>query len=64
MREGLRLVEQRAAEEAARLEGLREAAQTGFDALDRGAFKEFATLDELQAYLNGLSEKLIDRTDD
>jgi antitoxin ParD1/3/4 len=61
LREGLRLVEQRAAEEAARLEGLREAAQAGFDALDRGAFKEFDSVEELQAYLNDVSEKIISR---
>jgi antitoxin ParD1/3/4 len=62
LREGLRLVEQRTAEEAAKLEGLREAAQAGFDALDRGAFKEFGSVEELQAYLNGVSEKIISRT--
>jgi antitoxin ParD1/3/4 len=30
--------------------------------LDRGEFKEFATLHELQAYLNDLSEKIVSRT--
>ncbi len=61
LREGLRLVEQRAAEDAAKLEVLREAAGAGFDALDRGEFKEFDSIDELQAYLNGFSEKVISR---
>jgi antitoxin ParD1/3/4 len=59
LREGLRLVEQRAAEDAAKLEVLREAA--GFGALDRGEFKEFDSIDDLQAYLNGFSEELISR---
>jgi antitoxin ParD1/3/4 len=62
LREGLRLLEQRAAEDDARLTILRKAARTGFDALDRGEFKEFAARDELQAYLNDLSEKIISRT--
>ncbi|WP_315784696.1 MULTISPECIES: type II toxin-antitoxin system ParD family antitoxin [unclassified Bradyrhizobium] len=63
LRDGLRLIEQREAEDAARLTGLREAAQAGFAALDRGEFKEFATLDDLRAYLNGLSDKLINRAE-
>ncbi|WP_315811622.1 type II toxin-antitoxin system ParD family antitoxin [Bradyrhizobium sp. SZCCHNR2028] len=63
LRDGLRLIEQREAEDAARLNGLREAAQAGFSALDRGEFKEFTSMDELQAYLNGLSDRLISRAD-
>ncbi|MGC2774853.1 MAG: type II toxin-antitoxin system ParD family antitoxin [Bradyrhizobium sp.] len=64
LRDGLRLIEQRESEEAARLDGLREAAQAGFNALDRGEFKQFASMNELQAYLNGLSEKLMRRAED
>jgi antitoxin ParD1/3/4 len=59
LREGLRLVEQREVEEAAKLKVLRKAAGTGFGALDRGEFKEFDSLDDLQAYLNAVSEKII-----
>ena len=59
LREGLRLVEQREAEDAAKLKVLRKAARTGFDALDRGEFKEFDSIDDLQAYLNAVSEKII-----
>ena len=59
LREGLRLVEQREAEDVAKLEVLREAAGVGFGALDRGEFKEFDTVDDLQAYLNDLSERVI-----
>src|SRR5712691_265542 len=59
LREGLRLVEQRESEDAAKLEVLREAAGVGFGAVDRGEFKEFDSIDDLQAYLNGLSDKVI-----
>jgi antitoxin ParD1/3/4 len=59
LREGLRLVEQREAEEAAKLAVLREAADVGFGALDRGEFRDFDSIGDLQTYLNDLSEKLI-----
>jgi antitoxin ParD1/3/4 len=49
------VVEQREAEDTAKLEVLREAADVGFGALDRGEFKEFDTIDDLQRYLTGLS---------
>src|SRR5204863_8475250 len=42
LREGLRLVEQREAEDAAKLDALRDAARIGVTALDRGEFREFA----------------------
>jgi antitoxin ParD1/3/4 len=62
LREGLRLVEQREAEDAAKLEVLREAAKVGFGALDRGEFREFDSIDDLKAYLNDLSDKVISGT--
>jgi antitoxin ParD1/3/4 len=46
---------------SAKLEVLREAAGVGFGALDRGEFKEFDSIDDLQAYLNGVSEEVISR---
>jgi antitoxin ParD1/3/4 len=64
LRDGLRLVEQRAAEDAAKLKVLREAARAGIAALDRGEFKEFENIEDLQAYLNDLSEKVISRADE
>ena len=50
LRDGLRLLEQREAEEAGKLEALREAARVGVIALDRGEFKEFSAVEDLQAY--------------
>jgi antitoxin ParD1/3/4 len=47
------------AEDTAKLEVLREAARTGVTALDRGEFKEFENIEDLQSYLNGISEKVI-----
>jgi antitoxin ParD1/3/4 len=62
LRDGLRLVEQREAEDAGKLKALRAAARIGVGALDRGEFKEFRNVEDLQAYLNDLSEKIISRT--
>jgi antitoxin ParD1/3/4 len=62
LRDGLRLVEQRQAEEASRLKALRDAARLGVSALDRGEFKEFERIEDLEAYLVRLSDKVIART--
>jgi antitoxin ParD1/3/4 len=48
-------------EDAARLRALRDAAHIGFAALDRGEFREFASAEELSAYLRDLSEQVIFR---
>ena len=61
LRDGLRLVEQREAEDAGKLEAQRAAARVGVSALDRGDFKEFRDIEDLQAYLNNLSDKVISR---
>jgi antitoxin ParD1/3/4 len=50
------------AEDAAKLEVLREAAGVGTAALDRGEFKELENIEDLQTYLNGVSEKIISST--
>lgn len=44
------------------LSALQAAARVGTDALDRGEFKEFETVEDLLVYLNGLSEKVSFRT--
>lgn len=62
LRDGLRLVEQRETEDAGKLKALRAAARVGAGALDRGEFKEFGSVEDLQTYLNDLSEKVISRT--
>jgi antitoxin ParD1/3/4 len=59
LRDGLRLVEQREAEDASKLKALREAARVGAEALERGEFEEFESIEDLQAYLNDLAEKVI-----
>jgi antitoxin ParD1/3/4 len=64
LRDGLRLLEQREAEDAGNLEALRAAARAGVGALDRGEFREFRTFEDLQAYLNDLSNKVISRAAD
>ena len=62
LRDGLRLVEQREAEDKVKLKALRAAARVGVAALDRGEFKEFGTIEDLQSYLSDLSEKVISGT--
>ncbi len=57
LREGLRLVESREADEAAKLEGLRAAAQLGIAALDRGDFRAFPNAAELVDHLNTLAKR-------
>jgi antitoxin ParD1/3/4 len=59
MREGLRLVESREVEEAAKLNALREAALVGLADFERGDFQEFATADALADYLSELGDKII-----
>jgi antitoxin ParD1/3/4 len=54
LREGLRLVEQREAEDAARLEALRQAAQIGIDAFERGDYRSFESFTELERHLVGV----------
>ena len=51
LREGLRLVEQREAEDAAKLAVLRKAVRSGFRAYDRGEFKEFERMEDLETFL-------------
>jgi antitoxin ParD1/3/4 len=60
LREGLRLVESREVDEAAKLAGLRAAALTGIAAFDRGEFREFAEASELIAHLDKMAERALD----
>jgi len=56
LREGLRLVEQREAEDAYRLEALRAAVQIGAADIQAGRFKAFDTKASLRAHLQSLTD--------
>jgi antitoxin ParD1/3/4 len=53
------LVENHEAEEAAKLQALRAAAQTGAAAIERGEFKEFADASALVVHLNAMANAAI-----
>jgi antitoxin ParD1/3/4 len=61
LREGLRLIESREAETAAKLQALRNAVQVGLDDIDAGRYREFADAEALQAHLNELAGQVIRR---
>lgn len=61
LRDGLRLLEQREADEAARLDALRQASREGFAALDAGEARTFATVADLERHLATLTEKVVGR---
>ena len=60
IREGLRLIERREAEDAAKLEALRAAAATGIAAIEAGAYREFLEPGSLQTYLSGISDGIVE----
>ena len=59
LREGLRLVEQRDAEDAYRLEALLSAVQIGIDDIATGKFKAFERKESLRTHLKSITEKEI-----
>ncbi len=59
LREGLRLVEQREAEDASRLEALRSAVKVGIDDMDAGRFKTFDTTASLRLHLKSITADAI-----
>lgn len=59
VREGLRLLEQREAEDRARIEWLRGEAQKGIDAIERGEFVDVHSSEELRALLRSRREKVV-----
>jgi antitoxin ParD1/3/4 len=59
LREGLRLVEQREAEDAYRLEALRSAVQVGIDDITTGKFKTFENKESLRAHLKSITDEAI-----
>lgn len=61
LREGLRLVEQREAEDTSRLEALRSAVNVGLDDFDQGRYAAFESTTELRGHLASVASKVIDR---
>jgi len=59
LREGLRLVEDREAEEKARLKALREAARVGVEDIEAGRSRDFNSTAELRAHLDSLAQSTI-----
>lgn len=59
LREGLRLVEQREAEDTHRLELLRSAVKVGIADIEAGRFKTFHSSESLRDHLKTLSAKAI-----
>ena len=57
LREGLRLVEQREAEDASRIEALRSAVQVGIADIEAGRFKAFRDKESLRTHLKTLIGK-------
>ena len=54
MREGLRLLQQREAEDKAKIEWLRGAVQEGVDAMERGEYVTLHSSEEISSHLRGL----------
>ena len=59
LREGLRLVEQREAEDAYRLEALRSAVQGGIADISAGRYKTFESRDALRDHLKSITARAI-----
>ena len=59
MRDGLRLVETREAEAAAKLTALRDAVDTGAAVIERGDYREFSRMDDLAAHLDAVAQQAI-----
>lgn len=61
MREGLRLVEQQEAENAAKLKALREAVQLGIDDIEAGRYRVFNNGTELEEHLKAVTDAALRR---
>lgn len=61
LREGLRLIETREVEDAARLTALRDAVRVGLDDLAAGRYREFSSLEELGAHLRRRAHAVLKR---
>ena len=61
--EALSLIERRETVDRAKLTALRAAAQIGIDAIDQGDYKQFATADEMIAYLTASTADILEARD-
>ena len=59
LREGLRMVEQREAKHASRLEALRQAVRVGVDDFEQGRYATFESGAQLRGHLTSLASKVI-----
>lgn len=59
LREGLRLIEQREAEEAAKLEALKDAARLGMASIEAGDVRTFSDTKSLKRHLKAVAAKAI-----
>ena len=59
LREGLRLIESREAEEKVRLKALRDAARIGIEDVDAGRVRDFTNTSELRQHLDSLAKRTI-----
>lgn len=57
LREGLRLVESREAEDALKLQALREAVNIGITAMERGDYTEFSDSESIKAHVKALGRR-------
>jgi antitoxin ParD1/3/4 len=59
VREGLRLVQTREAEQAAKLAALREAVAVGIADIEAGRYTEFADAASLRSYITAISKRVL-----
>lgn len=57
LRDGLRLIQQREQEQAARLQALREAVVVGIEEIDAGRYTEFSTADTLRTHIAAIAKQ-------
>lgn len=58
VREGLRLLEQREAEEKARLKWLQEAAQVGIDDMEAGRYTTLRSREDIEDFMRDIHEEV------
>jgi antitoxin ParD1/3/4 len=59
VRDALRLIERRTREDEARQQWLREATRKGLDQLESGEYFEFASIEEVDAFVDQIAEEVI-----